>query len=73
MYKRQHKRRLHYTINECMTEVTDVVAEGKTARTLAIEATDAERVIATVRDLGLSGRENTSYPRWLKATAGMEG
>jgi len=68
-----HKRRLHYTINECMTEVTDVVAEGKTARTLAIEATDAERVIATVRDLGLSGRENTSYPRWLKATAGMEG
>jgi len=67
-----HKRRLHYTVNECMSEVTDVVAEGKKVRTLAIEATEAERVIATVRDLGLSGRENTSYPRWLKAAAGME-
>jgi len=68
-----HKRRLHYTINECMTEVTDVVAEGKTVRTLAIEATDAERVIATVRQLGLSGDANTSYPRWLKASVGMDG
>ena len=68
-----HKRRLHYTINECMTEVTDVVAEGKTVRTLAIEATDAARVIATVRNLGLTGDANTSYPRWLKAAAGMEG
>ena len=67
-----HKRRLHYTVNGCMSEVTEVVAEGQSARTLAIESERAERVIATVRDLGLSGRENTSYPRWLKAAAGME-
>jgi exopolyphosphatase/guanosine-5'-triphosphate,3'-diphosphate pyrophosphatase len=67
-----HKRRLHYTVNECMSEVTDVVADGRKVRTLAIEATDAERVIATVRDLGLVSRENTSYPRWLKASVGME-
>jgi exopolyphosphatase / guanosine-5'-triphosphate,3'-diphosphate pyrophosphatase len=68
-----HKRRLHYTFNDCMAEVTEVVAEAQKVRTLAIETTDAERVIATVRDLGLSARENTSYPRWLKAAAGMEG
>jgi len=68
-----HKRRLHYTVNECMSEVTEVVAEGRKVRTLAIEATDAERVIATVRELGLSGHANTSYPRWLKAAVGMEG
>jgi exopolyphosphatase/guanosine-5'-triphosphate,3'-diphosphate pyrophosphatase len=67
-----HKRRLHYTLNGCMSEVTEVIAEGQKVRTLAIETTDADRVIATVRDLGLSGRENTSYPRWLKAAAGME-
>jgi exopolyphosphatase/guanosine-5'-triphosphate,3'-diphosphate pyrophosphatase len=67
-----HKRRLHFTINGCMSEVTEVIAEGQKVRTLAIETTDADRVIATVRDLGLSGRENTSYPRWLKAAAGME-
>jgi len=68
-----HKRRLHYTVNECMSEVTEVVAGGQKVRTLAIEATDAALVIATVRDLGLAGRENTSYPRWLKAAVGMEG
>jgi len=68
-----HKHRLHFTVNECMSEVTEVVAEGKKVRTLAIEAPDAERVIATVRDLGLCDRENTSYPRWLKAAIGMEG
>ena len=68
-----HKRRLHYTFNGCMVEVTDVVAEGQTARTLAIETTDAERVVAAVNELGFSPRQNTSYPRWLKAAAGMEG
>jgi hypothetical protein len=30
------------------------------------------RVMATVRELGLAGRENISYPRWLKAGVGME-
>jgi exopolyphosphatase / guanosine-5'-triphosphate,3'-diphosphate pyrophosphatase len=68
-----HKRRLHYTLNGCMVEVTEVLAEGQTTRTLAAELDDAERVAATVRELGLFDRENTSYPRWLKAAVGMEG
>jgi exopolyphosphatase/guanosine-5'-triphosphate,3'-diphosphate pyrophosphatase len=68
-----HKHRLHYTVNGCMSEMTEVVVERRTVRTLAIESEDAERVVATVRDLGLSVRENTSYPRWLKAAMGMEG
>ena len=67
-----HKRRLHYTFNGCMIEVTEVVAEGQAVRTLAVELEDAERVVATVRELGLFARENTSYPRWLKAAVGME-
>jgi exopolyphosphatase / guanosine-5'-triphosphate,3'-diphosphate pyrophosphatase len=67
-----HKRRLHYTLGGCMTEVTDVVAEGRRTRTIALESEDAERVAATVRELGLADRGNTSYPRWLKSVAGME-
>ena len=67
-----HKRRLHYTLNGCLVEVTAVVAEGQAVRTLAVELDDAERVVATVRELGLFDRENTSYPRWLKAAVGME-
>jgi exopolyphosphatase / guanosine-5'-triphosphate,3'-diphosphate pyrophosphatase len=68
-----HKRRQHFTVDGCMTEVTEVIAEGAKTRTLAVETTDADRVIATVRKLGLSDRENTSYPRWLKAAVGMDG
>jgi exopolyphosphatase/guanosine-5'-triphosphate,3'-diphosphate pyrophosphatase len=67
-----HKRRLHYTLGGCMTEVTDVVAEGRQIRTIALESEAAERVAATVREFGLAGRGNTSYPRWLKSVAGME-
>jgi len=68
-----YKRRRHYTLSGCMVEVTDVVADGRKVRTLAIETTDPASVIAAVRDHGLAGRKNTSYPRWLKAAAGMEG
>jgi exopolyphosphatase/guanosine-5'-triphosphate,3'-diphosphate pyrophosphatase len=68
-----HKHRLHYTVNRCMSEMTEVVAEGRKVRTLAIESEDAKRVVATVRDLGLSDRGNTSYPRWLKTAVGVKG
>ena len=68
-----HKRRLHYTLGGCMTEVTDVVAGGRQVRTLALESEDAGLVVAAVRELGLADRANTSYPRWLKAAAGMDG
>jgi exopolyphosphatase/guanosine-5'-triphosphate,3'-diphosphate pyrophosphatase len=68
-----HKRRLHYTLGGCMTELTEVVAEGRQVRTLALESEDAQRVVETVRELGLDDRVNTSYPRWLKTAAGMEG
>ncbi len=64
--------RRHYSIGDCMTEMTEVAAQGHAARTLALESEDPKRVIAAVRELGLSSRTNTSYPRWLKAAAGME-
>ena len=67
-----HKLRRHYTMNECMVEVTEVVADRHGMRTLAVESPDAARVVATVAELGLSKRPNTSYPRRLKADAGME-
>ena len=67
-----HKLRRHYSVDDCMTEMTEVVADGRRARTLALESEDPKRVIAAVRELGLSSRTNTSYPRWLKVAAGME-
>ncbi len=68
-----HKVRRHYGVYGCRLEVAELAAEEETTRTFAIEAEDAARVTATVRELGLSGRANVSYPRWLKAVVGMEG
>jgi exopolyphosphatase/guanosine-5'-triphosphate,3'-diphosphate pyrophosphatase len=62
-----HKRRVRYTVGGCTAEFSDVVANGKPTRTIAVESTDAEAVIRAVRDLGLGGYTNTSYPRGLAA------
>jgi len=66
-----HKLRRRYTIGGCMAEWTDVRADDASTRTIAVETEDAARVIATVRELGLESRPNTSYPRGLKALLGF--
>ena len=62
-----HKRRTRYTVGGCTAELSEVVANGKPTRTIAVESTDAEGVIRAVRELGLGGYTNTSYPRALAA------
>jgi exopolyphosphatase / guanosine-5'-triphosphate,3'-diphosphate pyrophosphatase len=62
-----HKRRTRYTVGGCMAELSDVVANGKPTRTIAVESEDAQGVIRAVRDLGLGGYRNTSYPLALAA------
>jgi exopolyphosphatase/guanosine-5'-triphosphate,3'-diphosphate pyrophosphatase len=62
-----HKRRVRYTVGGCMAELSDVVANGKPTRTLAVESEDAVAVMQAVRELGLGGYTNTSYPLGLAA------
>jgi exopolyphosphatase/guanosine-5'-triphosphate,3'-diphosphate pyrophosphatase len=62
-----HKRRVRYMVGGCTAEFSEVVANGKPTRTIAVESSDAEGVIRAVRELGLSGYANTSYPRALAA------
>lgn len=50
-----------------MAELSEVVANGKPTRTIAVESEDPAAVIAVVRSLGLGGYANTSYPRGLAA------
>ncbi|QXW28125.1 hypothetical protein KXJ75_15080 [Aeromonas sanarellii] len=64
---RVHKRRVRYTVDGCMAELSEVVADGKSTRTLAVESEDAAGVMRVVRGLGLEGYTNTSYPRGLAA------
>jgi len=65
-----HKKRTRYKVDGCMSEMTEVVADGKRTRTVAIESEDPARVIATVRKFGLDKFENISYPRGLKQLVG---
>jgi len=62
-----HKRRTHYTVGGCMTELSEVVANGRPTRTIAVESEDAAGVIRAVHELGLGGYTNTSYLRGLAA------
>jgi len=67
-----HKKRARYTVDGCMSEMTDVTADGKSIRTVALELEDPAHVIASVRKVGLGGFKNISYPRGLKKLVGMK-
>jgi len=62
-----HKRRARYTVGGCMAELSDVVVNGTSTRTIAVESEDASAVIRAVRELGLGGYTNTAYSRGLAA------
>ena len=67
-----HKKRARYKIDGCMSERTEVIADGRKTHTVAIESEDPARVIATVRKLGLDGFENINYPRGIKQLIGRK-
>ena len=67
-----HKRRVHYRLGDCMVELSEVTAEGRSSRTIAVEAEDPELVFATVRELQLAGRPNVCLARGLKTLLGLE-
>jgi exopolyphosphatase/guanosine-5'-triphosphate,3'-diphosphate pyrophosphatase len=67
-----HKRRVHYRLGGCMVELSEVTAEGRSTRTIAVEAEDPELVAATVRELELAGRPNVCLARGLKTLLGLE-
>jgi len=62
-----HKRRVRYTVGGCTSEVTEIRAEEKVTRSIAIESEDASAVMAAVASVGLAGYFNTNYPRGLRA------
>ena len=62
-----HKRRQRFTTGGCWAELTAIRTEHTSTFTVAIEAEDASRVIATVREVGLASRPNVNVPRGLKS------
>jgi exopolyphosphatase/guanosine-5'-triphosphate,3'-diphosphate pyrophosphatase len=64
---RIHKQRQRCTVGGCAAEITELVADGRATRSVAIEFEDPARVWAAVQEAGLENRENVSYPRGLKS------
>ena len=56
-----HKRRTRFTLGGCMAELTDVIADGRSTRTVAVESEDAGAVLEAVRSVGLDNYLNVSY------------
>jgi exopolyphosphatase/guanosine-5'-triphosphate,3'-diphosphate pyrophosphatase len=48
-------------LGRCISELSDVRAEGRATRTIAVEAEDAAAVVAAVASVGLGGYINTNY------------
>ena len=68
-----HKKRQRYTVGGCAAEMTELVADGRATRTVAIESEDPARVRAAVREMALERFENLSYPRGLKRLLSLRG
>jgi exopolyphosphatase/guanosine-5'-triphosphate,3'-diphosphate pyrophosphatase len=64
---RVHKRRVRYTVEGCMAELSDIIANGQPVRTIAVESEDADAIVRAVELLGLGGYTNTNYLRGLAA------
>jgi len=60
-------------IDSCAVEVSDVWFDGYPLRTLAISMSDRERVVKTVRGLGLSGCQSVDYVQALKRYLAIRG
>jgi exopolyphosphatase/guanosine-5'-triphosphate,3'-diphosphate pyrophosphatase len=65
------KNRIHYLVDGCMAELTDVRSGRRTTRTIAVENEDPAVVRATVEALGLWPRPNLSFPRGLALLVGF--
>ena len=62
-----HKARTRFTVAGCTGERTEVLADGRSTRSVAVESEDAGAVVEAVRTIGLEGYMNTSYPQGLTA------
>jgi exopolyphosphatase/guanosine-5'-triphosphate,3'-diphosphate pyrophosphatase len=66
-----HKTRRRFTLGGSMAELTDAHVQGREVRTIAVESEDHDRVLATLRELGVRPLPNVSWPRGLKRLLGL--
>jgi exopolyphosphatase / guanosine-5'-triphosphate,3'-diphosphate pyrophosphatase len=67
-----HKRRAHYHVDGCMTEVSEMTAGSHAARTVAAEDEDPALVSSVLRELSLTDLPNVCVARGLKTLVGFD-
>ena len=67
-----YKERHAYEINQATVEIAETKFNGVPMRTICVEHTDPANVMATVRELGLTGFENINYINAMKTAVGIE-
>jgi hypothetical protein len=68
---RVFKQRFHFTIENCLVEINELLINGAAIRSVAVEATDAAAVLR-VRDMvGLQPYENVNYLQAIKRILGL--
>ncbi len=68
---RVYKRRFGYTINECISEIAELLINGAAIKTIAVESLDVQSVLQAKEILGLQEYENVSYLLAIKRILGM--
>jgi exopolyphosphatase / guanosine-5'-triphosphate,3'-diphosphate pyrophosphatase len=66
-----HKRRRRFMVGGSMAELTDAHVAGREVRTIAVESEDHDRVLATLRELGVRPLPNVNVPHGLKRLLGV--
>jgi hypothetical protein len=66
------KRRFGYVINDCISEIAELLINGAAIKTMALESTDIEAVLEAKKMLGLQEYENVNYLLAIKRILGME-
>ncbi|MEQ8221120.1 MAG: hypothetical protein ABRQ37_02375 [Candidatus Eremiobacterota bacterium] len=66
------KRRFAFTVNNCITEIAELLINGAAIKTVAIESTDIEAILKAKEMLCLTEYENVNYLLAIKRIIGME-
>jgi hypothetical protein len=69
---RVFKRRFGYTINGCISEIAELLINGVSINTVAVESQDVEAVLRVKDMIGLQEYENVNYLFAIKRILGMQ-
>jgi exopolyphosphatase / guanosine-5'-triphosphate,3'-diphosphate pyrophosphatase len=69
---RVHKRRSHFHVGGCMTEVSEMTVGGRSTRTVAVEDEDPALVSAALQELAVTDLPNVCAARGLKTLVGFD-